>query len=736
MRRQHSWSRWAGFVLALGLVLAGLASIGGRASAASIPAAERLAVRQATAATAARLQAKLQQGGTRRVIVGLDVAFVPEGKLFGRSAVSAQRDRIVRAQDRIQALLQKTAAKVTRKMTTIPVLVVEVDADALATLGASPEVLSIQEDIPVPPALAESVPLIGGNAAWASGYSGVGWAVAILDTGVDKSHPFLAGKVIAEACFSSTDSYYGSTTVCPNGLSYEIGAGAGVNCDLAINGCRHGTHVAGIAAGLNGSFGGKNFSGVAKDGSVIAVQVFSRFNSDTYCGIGGSPCVLSFSSDQIAALDWVNSQRTTLSIASVNMSLGSAGVYTDQATCDLDYVSTKASIDNLRSGGVATIIAAGNNGDCTVPGCTGSSMGISAPGCISSAVSVGATSKSDGVASFSNSSSLLEMWAPGVSILSSVPGDIYEYWPGTSMAAPHVAGAWAVLRSHSPGATVDQILTALVNSGVPILDSRNGVTKPRIQIDAAMAILGPPPTSTVTHTPTPTLTHTPTATTTQTPTPTLTPTVTQTPTATATLTPTPVFDDVPYGYWAKDYIEALYNAGYVAGCSTSPRLYCPSRVLNRAESAVFILRGAYGAIPSPPHAAPPMPSFADVDAAYWGYGWIESLWTDGYTAGCGTAPLIYCPLRDHTRAEGSVFFLRIKFGVAYTPPPPAGIFSDVGPTAWYAPWVEAAYNEGLLPLCHSTTNAFCPEAPLDRSWAAYMMTQAKGMGLPTVTPAP
>jgi hypothetical protein len=222
----------------------------------------------------------------------------------------------------------------------------------------------------------------------------------------------------------------------------------------------------------------------------------------------------------------------------------------------------------------------------------------------------------------------------------------------------------------------------------------------------------------VTLTPTPTATHT------------LTPTVTLTPTA------TPIFDDVPYTHWANAYIEALYTAGYVVGCNTTPRLYCPERVLNRAESAVFILRGAYGAIATPPHPAPPTPSFADVDPAYWGYGWVESLWTDGFTAGCGTSPLIYCPLRDHTRAEGSVFFLRVKYGVGYTPPTPAAIFSDVAPTAWYAAWVEAAYLEGLLPLCHSATNAFCPDDTLDRAWAAYMMTQAKGMPLPTVTAVP
>jgi len=193
---------------------------------------------------------------------------------------------------------------------------------------------------------------------------------------------------------------------------------------------------------------------------------------------------------------------------------------------------------------------------------------------------------------------------------------------------------------------------------------------------------------------------------------------------------TPSFGDVPTSYWAYPYIETLYRAGYVAGCSTSPRLYCPTNNLSRAESSVFVLRGNYGAIPSPPYSPPATPSFADVNPAFWGYGWIESLYRDGFTAGCNLSPLMYCPGSTHTRAEGSVFFLRIKNGVGYTPPTPDYIFSDVAPTAWYAAWVEAAYNEGLLPACSTTPLQFCPDNPLDRSWAAYMMVQAKDMVIP------
>lgn len=193
-------------------------------------------------------------------------------------------------------------------------------------------------------------------------------------------------------------------------------------------------------------------------------------------------------------------------------------------------------------------------------------------------------------------------------------------------------------------------------------------------------------------------------------------------------TPTGSFVDVPKDYWAYDYIETLYQSDYVAGCSANPPMYCPERTLSRAESSVFILRGAYGAIADPPHAPPSQPTFEDVDSGYWGYGWIESLWRDGYTAGCSDTPPLYCPSRQHTRAEGSVFFLRIKNGVDYQPPPASGLFADADPDAWYAGWVEAAYLEGLLPPCsEGPPMRFCPEDPLDRAWAAYMMIQAKNL---------
>jgi subtilisin len=420
------------------------------------------------------LHEKALASGTVRVIVGLRTDFEPEGALPTESAVFAQRRGISSAQDGVLARVRVASRGVVKRFETVPYIALEVDASGVEALRASPEVASVEEDVPVPATLAESVPLIGAPAAWAAGFSGSGQAVAILDTGVDKAHSFLSGKVVSEACYSTTSAANNSNSVCPGGVSESTASGSGVNC--TVHGCIHGTHVAGIAAGK-----GASFSGVARDANIIAVQVFSRFNSASDCG-GNAPCVLSYGSDQMKGLERVYALRNSLNIASINMSLGSG-----QFASNCDGNALKPIIDNLRAAGIATVIASGNEGYTSA---------ISAPGCISSAVSVGSTgdgslgATTDVVSSFSNSASILSLLAPGSQINSSVPGGSFDILQGTSMATPHVAGAWAVLKSKLPTATVPQVLNALKDTGRLVTDSRNGITKSRIKVDAAVSALG------------------------------------------------------------------------------------------------------------------------------------------------------------------------------------------------------------------------------------------------------
>lgn len=445
-------------------------------------------------ATLQGLATTAQEKGAVRVIVGVRAAFAPEGMLSA-ATVALQRDEIASAQSAVLARLPAATQKDSpvRRFATIPYVALSVTAAELKALEQMPEVTSIEEDKLAAPSLAYSVPHIGGTTAWNSGYSGAGQAVAVLDTGVEKNHPLLAGKVVSEACYSSNYPQYGVTSACPGGVTESTVSGSGAPC-TGIDSCSHGTHVAGIVAGKNGPSNAP--AGVAKDANIIAMQVFSIFSSESDCGVGEAPCALTLSSDQIRALERVYALRSTYQIASVNMSLG-GGQYFSQSACDADNASLKAAIDNLRTVGIATVISSGNDGYTD-------SMG--APGCISSAISVGSTFAKTGVANncagnnlgvsvldavscFSNSVSFLNVLAPGSSISSSVVDGQYAIYSGTSMAAPHVAGAWAVLKQKKPTASVAEVLNAFVTTGQPVTDPRNGITKPRIQVAQALDAL-------------------------------------------------------------------------------------------------------------------------------------------------------------------------------------------------------------------------------------------------------
>ena len=193
------------------------------------------------------------------------------------------------------------------------------------------------------------------------------------------------------------------------------------------------------------------------------------------------------------------------------------------------------------------------------------------------------------------------------------------------------------------------------------------------------------------------------------------------------------FADVPLDHPYHDQIEALYQAGYVSGCSTNPLMYCPEQTMNRAESAVFLERGIHNGTYNPP--TPSSQVFADLPLDSWAAGWVTGLWQDKYTAGCGTNPLMYCPWQGHTRAEGAVFYLRMLHGANYAPPEPTQqTFADVPLGTWYAKWAEAAYDAGLVPPCETFHELkFCPDGPLTRGLAAYMMVQAKNLMQPAAS---
>ncbi|MBF8192637.1 S8 family serine peptidase [Nonomuraea sp. K274] len=362
-------------------------------------------------------------------------------------------------------------------------MVVEGTAEELAALAEDPRVTSIHRDRMYSPAeIGPNLTLIGADKAHAANHTGTGQAVAVLDTGVDLDHPWLAGRIVAEACFSAVEP--GVESLCPNGTTEQIGPGAadamtGKCLADGVNLCEHGTHVAGIAAGTGG---------VAPGAKIVPVQVFSRVNDADTC-FGESSCLLAFESSLRLAMDYVAGLSEP--IAAVNLSLGGQ---LSEGECDTSEEASifKPKIDALLAKNIATVVAAGNE----------FFEGASYPACISSAVAVGANDNGDAIADFSNRGAIVDLFAPGVDVQSSVPDNQTAVHSGTSMATPHVAGALALMKSAAPDKPMADLINQLKTTGRPYVYDANGaqVTTPRLDLAAALtgAAQQPPVTQTPT----------------------------------------------------------------------------------------------------------------------------------------------------------------------------------------------------------------------------------------------
>lgn len=368
----------------------------------------------------------------------------------------------------VSGLLGANASGV-KEVASLPGVVAEVDAAGLNRLSQDPNIAMIYEDTLIPPALFDSVGLIGADKLHAAGVLGGTHAVAILDTGIEKDNAVLTGDLVAQACFSTPQStVFSVKSLCPNGFDVSLMADAATGCPEDVQGCDHGTHVAGIVTGQKMVDGGRTFGGVSPGAKILPVQVFTQFEGDV-CG-ASSPCVLSFTSDQLRALDWLYKNRNKFKLASINMSLG--GGYND-THCDTRSPLTPV-IERLRSKGILTVVAAGNNAFFD---------GISEPACISSTVSVSATDKAGNLdVSYSNVSTLADIAAPGTLIVSTVFDDQVQAKTGTSMATPHVAAAVALLKDMHPDATALELEAMLLSDAPTVIDPRTGITLARIDL--------------------------------------------------------------------------------------------------------------------------------------------------------------------------------------------------------------------------------------------------------------
>jgi len=293
----------------------------------------------------------------------------------------------------------------------------------------------------------------GWRKVWKSGYNGSGKTIAIIDTGVDNySNLFLYNKVVNEACFD----YMGG---CDNGQTQQYGAGSGKPCVGSSN-CSHGTFVAGIAAGINTDPLSLLFhpyapsSGVAKSSDIISIRVGHLSYNQSNCDPHPVPCVLSSAWDFKLALEYVYSLRNSYDITSVNYSWGFSE---HSSTCDAADSNVFNAINNLRNVGIATVVSTGNSG---------LNGKVSWPSCKSNVIRVGAAraayGRYDTIEGYSNYWPGNTLFAIGC-VDSSIPGG-WSYGCGTSYAAPHVAGAFAVMKEKYPNDSVDSIYNRLWNT--------------------------------------------------------------------------------------------------------------------------------------------------------------------------------------------------------------------------------------------------------------------------------
>lgn len=179
----------------------------------------------------------------------------------------------------------------------------------------------------------------------------------------------------------------------------------------------HGTHCAGIVA-ANG-----NITGVAPDANIIAIKALDRHGSG-------------WTSDIVAGIEYCTDNAEGYNISTISMSLG-GGFYNNY--CDASSSSFANAINSATNKNISVIIASGNEG---------SSSNIAAPACIENAIPVGATEKNDNFASYSNRNWMVQLSAPGSNINSTKSGGGHYLNSGTSMATPHVAGAFAIMNQY------------------------------------------------------------------------------------------------------------------------------------------------------------------------------------------------------------------------------------------------------------------------------------------------
>lgn len=318
----------------------------------------------------------------------------------------------------------------------VPAIAATVPEAAVDVLRVAPAVAYVEEDAPVVAMDAEldnswGVKRIGGGIVHDAGNRGAGVKIAILDTGIDYTHPDL------------NDNYAG-------GFDF-------VNGDPdPMDDHGHGTHVAGIAGAEDN---GTGVVGVAPKARLYALKVLDGSGSG-------------FSSDVIAALQWCVNNH----IQVTNNSYGELVVP--------EVITLQAAFDNSAAAGILHVAAAGNSGNNL-----GTGDNVVFPARYESVIAVAATDWNNARASFSSTGPDVELAAPGVSVTSTMRGGAYGPQGGTSMASPHVAGTAALIIASGvsgPNAVRQRLQETADDLSLPGRDPQYGYGL----VDADGAVLG------------------------------------------------------------------------------------------------------------------------------------------------------------------------------------------------------------------------------------------------------
>lgn len=465
MRNLKKITRWAATVGALALVLPTAATAQRTAAPADAPQPWR-----------AGLDAMLAKagGGTVRVVLTLSSAALDSQNKSASELASFDlpAETFQAGRHRLIAVFKSNGITAYRESANLPQLSAVLDAAQLRAVAQSGLVAGYEEEQIFRPTLAQSVPLIGAPTAWAANNKGQGQIGVVIDTGVMSAHSFLPAKIAGSACFSGGSS--GFSTICPGGGPTAFGASdnsAGEPCTLY--GCDHGTHVAGIIAGKG------SFNGVAPEGKLISIQVFSNVSGS----LGGSSLDLNSALQHAKLL-----KQQGKPIAAINMSLG-GGSYSTPCPASAGN-TTDLLAGQLRGLNVATVISSGNNNY---------SNAVGWPGCSPNAITVGASTKTDTIWNVNPSvgsnlaPGMIDYLAPGAMINSSVNSSTsaFAIKSGTSMAAPHMAGAILLMRQRFPCAPLSVLEGKLTATATVITQPSTGNSYRRINVSAAINALMP-----------------------------------------------------------------------------------------------------------------------------------------------------------------------------------------------------------------------------------------------------